>query len=65
MRAFTRIRNLIADNVDLRHAIETLERSVGDHDIAIQIAFNTLNQLIDHLPATKHKVKIGFVPPEK
>jgi phage regulator Rha-like protein len=82
MRAFTRMRNLIADNADLRHAIEKLERRVDDNDTAttlsyicnwsrgrlanlIQIAFNTLKQLLEPPVLKKPKIKIGFAPPEK
>jgi phage regulator Rha-like protein len=65
MRAFTRMRNLIADNADIRHAIEKLERRVDDNDKAIQIAFNTLKQLLEPPKPKKPKVKIGFAPPEK
>jgi hypothetical protein len=32
---------------------------------AIQIAFNTLKQLLEPPAPKKHKVKIGFTPPEK
>jgi len=65
MRAFTRMRNLITDNADLRRAIETLEKRVDDHDKAIQIAFNTLKQILEPPVPKKPKVKMGFAPPEK
>jgi len=46
MRAFTRMRNLIADNADLRKAIEHIERHLKTHDRQIQIAFASLQSLL-------------------
>jgi hypothetical protein len=65
MRAFIKLREMIVQNKDLRLAIEKLERRVDDNDKAIQIAFNTLNQLIEPPVPKKPKIKIGFVAPEK
>jgi hypothetical protein len=65
MRAFIRLREMVMENVDLRRAIETIERRIDDHDKAIEIAFNTLKQLIDPPPPKTPKIKIGFVAPEK
>jgi hypothetical protein len=59
------MRNLIADNAELRRAIETLEKRVDDHDKAIQIAFNTLKQILEPPVPKKPKVKMGFAPSEE
>jgi phage regulator Rha-like protein len=65
MRAFIRLREVIIEHKDLRQAIEKLERRVDDNDKAIQIAFNTLKQLLEPPVTKKPKIKIGFAPPEK
>jgi hypothetical protein len=65
IKAFIRLREMVVENADLRRAIETLERRVGDHDKAIQIAFNTLKQLIEPPAPKRPKIKIGFVAPER
>lgn len=46
MRAFTRIRNLVADNADLRKAIQQIERRLNTHDQQIQVAFAALKGLL-------------------
>lgn len=40
MRAFVRIRNLVADNTDVRKAIANMEKRLDVHDRQIQIAFD-------------------------
>ncbi len=65
MRAFIRLREMVMENADLRRAIETLERRVSDHDKAIEIAFNTLKQLLEPPPPKTPKIKIGFVAPDR
>ena len=46
MRAFTRIRNLVSENKDLKNAIEQIERRLDVHDRQIQIAFAALKSLL-------------------
>lgn len=46
MRAFVRIRNLVADNADLRKAIQQIERRLNTHDQQIQVAFAALKGLL-------------------
>ena len=58
MRTFTKLRELVLTNKELKHAIEKLERKVKDHDTEIQIIFDTINQLLE--PPKKPKGKIGF-----
>jgi len=65
IKAFIRLRDMVSENKDLRLAIETIERRVDDHDKAIQIAFNTLKQILEPPVSKKPKVKMGFAPPEK
>jgi hypothetical protein len=48
--AFTRIRNLVADHVDQRKAIQSYERRLNTHDQQIQVAFATLKDLFQPKP---------------
>ena len=46
MRAFVRIRNLVADNADLRKVIHNIERRLDTHDQQIQVAFAALKSIL-------------------
>ncbi len=50
MRAFVRIRNLIADNAELRKAIENIEKRLDGHDRQIQLSFAALKSILPLLP---------------
>ena len=60
MRTFTKLREIVLTNTELRHAIEKLERKVKDHDTETHVIFNTINQLL--APPKAPKRKIGFQP---
>ena len=60
MRAFTKMRKLIFDNVELRKEIENLR---VDTDGKFRIIFETLDQLLS--VESKPKKKIGFTLKEK
>lgn len=51
MRAFVRMRNLVADNADLRKAIRQIERRLDSHDQQIQVAFAALKSILQPKPA--------------
>lgn len=51
MRAFTRLRNLVADNSEIRKAITNIEKRLNVHDRQIQIAFDALKSLVGPRPA--------------
>jgi hypothetical protein len=55
MRAFTRLRNLVADNSEIRKAIVNIEKRLNVHDRQIQIAFEALKSLLQPAPALPHK----------
>ena len=50
MRAFVRMRNLVADNAELRKAIQNIERRLGAHDQQIQVAFAALKSILQPKP---------------
>ena len=60
MRAFTKLRHLIFDNIELRREIENLR---ADTDGKFRIIFETLDQLLT--VESKPKKKIGFTVKEK
>ena len=55
MRAFVRIRNLVADNSGVRKAIADIEKRLNIHDRQIQIAFDALKSLFQPKPLLSHK----------
>jgi len=58
MRAFVRLRELLATHKNLREKIEEMEKK---YDQQFQIVFDAIRELIDP-PPTKRKPKIGFHP---
>jgi phage regulator Rha-like protein len=71
MRAFVRMKNLVADNADLRKAIEHIEKRLDVHDQQIKIAFAALKSILQpdsetppQLPAKEYspgkEKKMGF-----
>jgi hypothetical protein len=50
MRAFVRLRNLVADNSGVRKAIADIEKRLNIHDRQIQIAFDALKSLFQPKP---------------
>jgi hypothetical protein len=67
MRAFTRLRQMIGNHSDMRHAIQTIEKRLNVHDRQIQIAFDALKSFLQPITALPHKhyspddeTKMGF-----
>jgi len=58
MRAFVRLRQLLASHKELARKLEELERHLRDHDEQIKAIFSAIRQLMAH-PKTSPK-KIGF-----
>lgn len=61
MRAFTRLRNLVADNSKIREAIVNIEKRLNIHDRQIQVAFEALKSLFQPNPPLPHK---HYSPPD-
>lgn len=59
MRAFVRLRSLVAQNKDLAHKRAELESRIGTHDKAIRSLFDAIRQLM--APPEKEKSPVGFV----
>jgi hypothetical protein len=62
VRAFVRLRQMLATSQDLARKIEALERKVGKHDADLQAVLGVLRKLVQPPPAAKRP--IGFVGPE-
>ena len=61
MRAFVRLRELLATHKDLARKLETLEKR---YDAQFKVVFNAIRKLMEPgLPAPSRR--IGFVPPEE
>jgi hypothetical protein len=60
MRAFVKLRQILAANKDLTAKLEELERRVGSHDVKIQAIFEAIKRLTMPAEVEKKKEKIGF-----
>ncbi len=58
MRAFTRLKRILASHENLRKKIEDMEKKVEGHDTAIKAVFEAIRQLMS--PPSKEMEKIGF-----
>jgi len=59
MRAFVRLREILATHKDLARKLEDLERKLGQHDQHFQIVFEAIRQLMVP-PEPKTKRRFGF-----
>jgi len=59
MRAFTRLRDLLATHKDLREKVEKLERKYAAHDEHFKVVFEAIRQLLTP-PEEPPKRRIGF-----
>ena len=62
MRAFVRLREMLASNRELADKLNALERHVATHDKEIQAIFEAIRQLIS--PTKTSRRQIGFQPKE-
>ena len=63
MRAFVRLREMIASNKDLARKLDALERKLESHDVHIRSLFEAIRQLM--APPAPKKRKIGFLVEER
>jgi hypothetical protein len=64
MRAFVRLRSVLAAHADLARKLDELQKKVGAHDEAIRSLVLAIRKLIED-PPPKGKTRIGFLPGEK
>jgi len=61
MRAFVKLREIIAKHKDLAEKLETLERKYEGHDAQIKAIFDAIRQLIKGPAAAPARRRIGFL----
>lgn len=64
MRAFVRLRELMATHKDLARKLQDLERKYGAHDVQIKRVFAYIRKLMEPPPLSRNR-RIGFVTEEK
>lgn len=62
VRAFVRLRQMIASNKALTRKLDALERKLATHDVHIQSLFEAIRQLMT--PLEPKKRRIGFLVEE-
>ena len=60
MRAFVRLRQILATHKNLARKLKDIERKVGEHDHQFQIVFEAIRQLMSPPPPNEKKRRIGF-----
>jgi hypothetical protein len=60
MRAFVRLREILATHKDLARKLEKIEKRLGQHDEKFQIVFEAIRQLMTPPPEPEKKRRIGF-----
>jgi hypothetical protein len=60
MRAFVRLREILATHKDLARKLDELERKFGEHDQKFQLVFEAIRQLMAPSPEPATKRRIGF-----
>lgn len=66
IRVFTRIRQALFDNAELRLEIEKIRKKVDNHDKNIELAFQYLDELLEKKEKPdKRRKQIGFKLPKK
>jgi len=60
MRAFVRLREVLATHKDLARKLEELERKFGEHDAKFHLVFEAIRQLMTPPPEPEKRRPIGF-----
>jgi len=63
IRIFARLRNMVADNTQLRLEIEKIKNKLENQDKNMEIVFQYLDELLEQKePTPKTRTRIGFKP---
>ena len=65
IRIFTRMRQLLMDNTEIRLAIEKLEKKTDNNTKNIEVVFQYIDELIDKKEVVKPREQIGYKLPKK
>ncbi len=60
MRIFTKVRQLLTDNLSVRLEIEEIKKKLANQDKNIELVFNYLDELIEKQENPKPQKQIGF-----
>ena len=60
MRVFTKIRDILTDNLSVRLEIEEIKKQLVNHDKNIELVFSYLDELIEKHDNPKPRKAIGF-----
>lgn len=60
MRIFTRIREMLTNNISLKLEIEEIKKKLVNHDKNIELVFNYLDELIEKQENRKSRRQIGY-----
>ncbi|CAN5441187.1 ORF6N domain-containing protein [soil metagenome] len=60
IRIFTRIRQMLLDNTELRLEIEKIKKKVDNHDKNMEIVFQYLDELLEKKENPKIRKEIGY-----
>jgi hypothetical protein len=64
MRIFTRVRQMLTDNTELRLDIEKIKKKLDNQDKNMEIVFRYLDELLEKKTHTKPRTKIGYKMPK-
>jgi len=62
MRAFTKMRSMLIDNLSIKLEIETIKKKLQNQDKNIELVFKYLDELIEKQENPKPRRRIGFLP---
>ncbi len=65
MRIFTRVRQMLTDNTELRLDIEKIKKKLDNQDKNMEIVFRYLDELLEKKENPKPRTKIGYKMPGK
>ncbi len=65
MRIFTRIRQILIDNTELRLAIEELRKKTDNNSKNIEVVFKYLDELLEKKENPEKRKSIGYKLPKK
>ncbi|WP_159947280.1 ORF6N domain-containing protein [Polaribacter septentrionalilitoris] len=60
IRIFTKMRDLLSDNLSLRLEIEEIKKKMNNHDKNIELVFSYLDELVERKEEKKERTQIGY-----
>ena len=65
IRVFTKLREMLSDNLSLKLDIEEIKKKLTSHSKNIELVFNYLDELIEKKDKPKPRKQIGYKPDRK